>query len=415
MGSPKDVAKSRRSTGFLPWVLSTTCVLALGGCGRQPEGAPQAPPVEVRAVTVEPSTTIAHSDKVGEVRGSREVDLRARVSGILLETHFVDGSLVKEGQPLFSIDPREFRAQVASAQASLASAEANLYRARQDVARYEPLLADEAISRQVYDNAVATARQAQAEVAASRAALQEANLGVEYADVRAPLSGRIGAAQVFPGALVTAGQTVLATLSSDDPAWVYFTISESELLEVEKDLGGRSLPADDPRLVVRLILSDGTEYSLPGRINFGDRALDPTTGTYRLRAEFPNPDHKLLPGLFARVRASGRELQDALIVPDRAVQEQLGKYFLTVVTGDDTAELRPVTLGPRFGNRQVIASGLAAGDRVVAEGIQKARPGSKLKVVPAKLEDFDRPDAAASGVAPTAADARGTRTGPEAG
>lgn len=349
-------------------------------------------PVPVQVITVSPSSTITYADKVGEVRGSQEVDLRARVSGILLETHFRDGALVEEGQPLFSIDAREFRAQVASAQARVASAEANLYRARQDVARYKPLLADEAISRQVYDNAVATAQQAEAEVAATRAALQESQLGLDYAEVRAPLSGRIGVAQVFPGGLVTAGQTVLATLSSDDPAWVYFTISESELLDYEKRvLKGRTLGADDPIRTVHLILSDGSVYNLPGRINFGDRALDATTGTYRLRAEFPNPDHKLLPGLFARVRATGEQLQDALIVPDRAVQEQLGRYFVTVVGADDKAELRPVVLGSRFGNRQVIQSGLKTGDRVVAEGIQKARPGAQLQVIPVTLEDFDRP------------------------
>jgi membrane fusion protein, multidrug efflux system len=350
--------------------------------------------VEVKAITVEPSSTITHADKVGEVRGSQEVDLRARVGGILLQTHFEDGAVVEKGQLLFSIDAREYRAQVNSARAQVASAEANLYRARQDVARYTPLLADEAISRQVYDNAVAAAGQAQAQVDATRAALQEAELGLDYAAVRAPLRGRIGAAQVFPGGLVTAGQTVLATISSDDPAWVYFTISEAELLDFERrHPAGRDLAENDPLRNVQLILGDGSVYPLPGRINFGDRALDATTGTYKLRAEFANPNHALLPGLFARIRATGEKLENAMIVPDRAVQEQLGRYFLTVVGEGDKAELRPVTLGPRFGNRQVIQSGLEAGDRVVVEGIQKARPGSQLKVVPVTLESFDRPAA----------------------
>jgi membrane fusion protein (multidrug efflux system) len=369
--------------------------LVLTGCGQKPNvGAPPAA-FEVKAITVEPSSTITHADKVGEVRGSQEVELRARVNGILLAKHFQDGALVREGELLFSIDPREYRAQVSSAKAQLASAEANLYRARQDVARYKPLLADEAIARQVYDNAVATADQAQAQVDASRAAVQEAQLGLEYADVRSPLNGRIGAAQVFVGGLVQAGQTVLATLSSDDPAWVNFAISEAELLAFEKSSGTQRPAADDPRLQVQLILSDGSVYPLPGRINFGDRALDPATGTYRLRAEFPNPEHKLMPGLFARVRATGERLDNALVVPDRAVQEQLGRYFLTVVGAEDKAEMRPVTLGPRFGNRQVIRGGLKAGDRVVVEGIQKARPGTPLKVIPVTLEDFDAPKSAA--------------------
>jgi membrane fusion protein (multidrug efflux system) len=381
------------------WILAgATTLLAQGACGQKPAGPPQIP-VEVKAITVQPSSTVTYADKVGEVHGSKEVDLRARVSGVLQQTHFDDGTLVKEGQLLFSIDAREFRAQVASARASVASAEANRYRARQDVARYEPLLADEAISRQVYDNAVATERQAAASVEASRAALQEAELGLDYSELRAPLSGRIGAAQVFPGSLVTAGQTVLATLSSDDPAWVYFSISEAELLDYERRSQGREPAPDDPVRQVQLILSDGSVYPLRGRINFGDRAIDPTTGTYQLRAEFPNPDHKLLPGLFARVRATGGELRDALIVPDRAVQEQLGRHFVTVAAEGDKAEMRPIVLGPRFGNRQVVASGLRPGDRVVVEGIQKARPGTPLKVVAARLEDFDRPEPPA-GAAP---------------
>lgn len=373
---------------------------AATGCARAPESAPAVAPVEVKAVTVQPSATETYADKVGEVRGSQEVDLRARVSGILLAKHFEDGALVQKGQLLFSIDAREFRAQVASAQARLASAEANLSRARQDVERYRPLLAEEAIARQVYDNAVAAQRQAEAEVSASRAALDETKLGLDYADVRAPLTGRIGAGQVFPGGLVTAGQTVLATLSSDDPAWVYFTISEAELLDHERRTGGKSPAADDPIRIVRLILSDGSVYPMPGRINFSDRALDATTGTYSLRAEFPNPDHKLLPGLFARVRGTSGQIENALVVPDRAVQEQLGRYFLTVVGEGEKAELRPVQLGPRFGNRQVITSGLSAGDRVVVEGLQKARPGVPLKVTPVTLEDFDRPAGAAADSSP---------------
>ena len=375
-------------------------LVTLAACSGEPPDAAPAAMVEVKAITVEPSATETYADKVGEVRGSQEVDLRARVSGILLATHFQDGSLVKEGQLLFSIDAREFRAQVASAQARLASAEANLSRARQDVERYRPLLAEEAIARQVYDNAVATQRQAEAEVSASRAALDETKLGLDYAEVRAPLTGRIGAAQAFPGSLVTAGQTVLATLSSDDPAWVYFTISEAELLSFERRTGGREIAADDPMRTVQLVLSDGSIYPRPGRINFNDRALDATTGTYKLRAEFPNPDHALLPGLFARVRATGGTLDNALIVPDRAVQEQLGRYFLTIVGDGDKAEMRPVTLGQRFGNRQVIVGGLESGDRVVVEGIQKARPGMALKVVPASLEDFDRPAGAGAGNTP---------------
>jgi membrane fusion protein (multidrug efflux system) len=327
------------------------------------------------------------------VKGSQEVQIRSRVSGILLTKHFEDGTLVEEGQLLFSVDPREYLAQVASAQANVAAAQANLVRANEDVSRYGPLLKDEAISQQVYDNAVAVAKQSAAQVEASKAALDQARLGVEYAEIRSPLDGRIGMSQVFPGDLISAGQTQLATVSSDDPAWVYFNISEADVLRIFGRTGGKEPAADDPARIVQLILSNGEVYPLPGLINFSDRALDPTTGTYKLRAEFPNPAHRLIPGLFARVRATSGRPANAIVVPDRAVQEQLGKFFLTVVGKDDKAEMLPVTLGPRFGNRQVIASGLKAGDKVVVEGLQKARPGSTLKVTEVKLEDFDRKDA----------------------
>jgi membrane fusion protein, multidrug efflux system len=365
----------------------------LVGCGNKSPPTTTQALVEVKAITVAASPTVMYADKVGEVKGSQEVDIRSLVSGILLQKHFDDGALVEKGQLLYSIDAREFRAQVANAEAQLASAEANLARSRQDVERYRPLLVDEAIARQVYDNAVAAASQAEAQVRASRAALDETRLGVEYAQIRAPLRGRIGAVQVFPGDLVSAGETLLGTISSDDPAWVYFQISETEMLDFSNRHGGGSVAADDPVRVVKLILSDGSDYPLTGLINFGDRAVDPTTGTLRIRAEFPNPEHKLIPGMFARVRATTGRSINALVVPDRAVQEQLGKYFLTVVGAEDKAELRPVTLGPRFGNRQVITSGLEPGDRVVVEGLQKARPGSPLKVVAVSLEDFDRPAA----------------------
>ena len=374
-------------------LLIAIAALTAAGCGQKPQGLPTGGPVEVKAITAAASETVMYADKVGEVKGSQEVDIRSMVSGILLKKHFEDGALVAKGQLLYSIDPREFRAQVANAQAQVASAEANLARARQDVERYRPLLADEAISRQVYDNAVAAQRQAEAQVTASRAALDQTKLGVEYAEIRAPLHGRIGAVQVFPGDLVSAGQTQLGTISSDDPAWVYFQISEAELLKFTQSRGTADPAKDDPMRVVHLILSDGTIYGQTGLINFGDRALDPTTGTYKLRAEFPNPAHMLIPGMFARVRASTGEPQQAIVVPDRAVQEQLGKYFVTVVGEGDKAELRPVVRGPRFGNRQVIESGLKVGDKVVVEGLQKARPGTPVKVIAVTLEDFDRPAA----------------------
>jgi len=371
------------------------CILAallpaifLSGCGRG--SAPAAPPpVDVKVIEVRPQSTDIYRDLVGEVRGSQEVEIRARVTGILTGKHFADGSIVAKDSLLYTIDAREYRAQVATANAQLASAEANLARARQDVERYQPLLAENAISQQVYDNAVAAAKEAAAQVTASRAAITEAKLGVEYAEIRAPLTGRIGASEVFVGALITAGQTRLATISDDDPAWVYFSVSEAELLDYQKRVGLKEPAPDSPQRKVQLSLSDGSVYPRPGFINFSDRALDPTTGTYTLRAEFPNPEHELVPGLFARIRLTTEHRTGAIVLPDRAVQQQLGRYFVTVVGSDDKAEAHPVKLGPRLGTQWVVEEGVAAGDRVVVEGVQKARPGTPLKATPITAAELE--------------------------
>jgi membrane fusion protein (multidrug efflux system) len=360
--------------------LALFCGAVLTGCNRQ-QGMPPTGPLDVRVIEVKAQSTEVYRDLVGEVRGSQEVEIRSRVTGILVEKKFVDGTVVRKDDLLYRIDAREYRAQVANADAQLASALANLSRAQQDVDRYEPLLAENAISRQVYDNAVAAAKQAAAQVEASRAAISEAKLGVEYADIRAPLSGRIGASEVFEGALITAGQTKLAEISQDDPAWVYFSLSEAELLDYQRRYGPAEPAVDSPLRQVKLTLSDGTVYRSPGHINFTDRALDSTTGTYSLRAEFPNPEHQLVPGLFARIRIIAEERPGAIVIPDRAVQQQLGRYFVTAVGADNKAEARPVKLGPRLGTYWVIEEGVKPGDRLVVEGVQKAAPGTPLNPV----------------------------------
>jgi membrane fusion protein (multidrug efflux system) len=213
-----------RTVTLLILSVLTAGFCGLSACGRKAD-APTSAPVEVKAIKVEVGPAQLYVDKVGEVRGSQEVDLRARVSGVLMKQEFVDGSLVQEDQPLFSIDAREYRAQLASARAQLAASQANLAHAQQDVDRYAPLLAENAISRQVYDSAVAAAKEARAQVEASRAANEEAQLAVDFATVLAPFSGRMGDAKVFEGALITAGTTLLASLYKDDPAWVYFNVS----------------------------------------------------------------------------------------------------------------------------------------------------------------------------------------------
>ncbi len=338
---------------------------------------PVMPAMPVKVIEVVQRDTAISKDLVGEVRGSQEVNLNARVSGILTGIHFTEGALVKKGDLLFSIDPREYRAQAAAAEAAASRAEL-------DVVRYKPLLAENAISKQIYDNAVATAKQ-------TRAQADAANLGLEYANVRAPFDGRIGDSDLFVGGLVSAGVTVLATISNANPAWVYFSVSENDLLEFQRKMGTGELAADSPARKVRLTLGNGSEYPLEGLINFSDRALDTRTGTYRLRAEFANPDNILLPGMFVRIRVTGENLNNALLVPERSVIQQLGSYFVISVDENNKAVQKPIIPGPRAGAMWVIESGIVAGERIVVEGIQKARPGTLLQPILIKEADLNQP------------------------
>lgn len=353
------------------------CVGALcAACKGAPPPAP--PPVEVKVALVAKGDAVVTEDLAGDVRASQQVNIRARVGGVILKKHFIDGSRVEEGQVLFSIDPLELLAARADARARLAEAQANLAQANQEVERYRPLVDANAIPRQTYDTAVTTAQQSSARVDALKAVLTQAELSLGYTTVRSPLSGRIGEAQVSEGTLIAAGQTVLAIVSREDPAWIYFSISENTLL----DLARRYLKgAAQPRHVT-LTLSDGSRYPEEGHVNFADRAVDPRTGTITLRAEFPNPQRVLQPGMFVRARIVMETLSGALLVPDLAVQDQLGRKFVMVVGQGDRAEQRPVTLGPRIDDRWVVEKGLTEGERVVVEGLQKARPGTPLSPIP---------------------------------
>ncbi len=340
------------------------------------------PPLPVKVMDVIQRDAAISKDLIGEVRGSQEVELRARVSGILTGKHFQDGVLVKRGQLLFTIDAREYRAQAAAAEAAAS-------RAQLDVERYRPLVAENAISRQVYDNALAVAKQ-------TRAQADAAQLGLEYAEIRAPFDGRIGDADIFEGGLVSAGQTVLASISNAQPAWVYFSVSENDVLDFQRRNGSTEPAEGSVARKVKLTLGDGSEYPLEGTINFSDRALDSRTGTYRLRAEFENPDNALKPGMFARIRVNGENLNQAILVPERAVIQQLGAYFVIVVGPDSKAVQRPVKPGARVGPLWVIDSGLAAGDKIVVEGIQKARPGTLLKPIMVTEAQLDAAPAASN-------------------
>ncbi|MGH9793750.1 MAG: efflux RND transporter periplasmic adaptor subunit [Candidatus Acidiferrales bacterium] len=352
----------------------------LQGCSGDKPAAGPPPAVEVKATPVVQRSTPIYSELVGEIRASQEVELRARIGGILLKKHFQDGTIVQRGQVLFTIDPREPLAALADTKAQLAEAEASHARARAEVERYRPLVAENAISKQVYDNTVTEEQQAAARVDAVKAAIAQAQLSVGYTTIEAPLTGRIGKAEVFEGALIAAGSTLLATVSVDDPAWVYFNISETQLLDFYRRYGTKPLPADHPIRRVSLTLADGNRYPHAGRIDFAERAVAAETGTFALRATFPNPGHVLRPGLYGHVRVQTDFRENALLIPERAVRELLGRYSVTIVGAEDKAEVREVTLGPRVNGHWVVESGLQAGDRVLVEGSIKAAPGTPLQV-----------------------------------
>lgn len=388
-----------RAASLLPLFL-------VAACSKPAPPAPPPPVVAVKAMPVIERTTDIANEYVGEVRGSEEVEVRSRVTGVMMSKHFVDGSIVKKGALLFRVDDREFRVQLAQAQAQVAEAETMLQKAREDVARYAPLVKTQAIARQIYDNALAAEKQAAARVEAVKAGISAANLAIEYATVTAPITGRIGEALLMPGGLVAAGNTVLAKISQDNPAWVYFSVAEAQLLEFTRRFAA---PVDRAAALERLkrvtlTLADGSEYPLPGTINFGDRAIDPKTGSYTLRAQFDNTGGLLRPGLYGRIKLISDRVEKALLVPDRAVQEQLGQYFVTVVGAGEKAELRPVKLGARTASYVIVTSGLKAGDRVVVEGTLKARPGTTLQVSP--ITEAELADTTAAAAAPAAGAAK---------
>jgi membrane fusion protein (multidrug efflux system) len=360
-----------RSIGFLGLYLLATPAQGFAAEVAAPPGP------EVTVMTVNSQPTRLSLDIIGEIRAFREVELRARVTGNLNEIAFQPGQEVKEGELLMVIDSGPYQVALANAEAGLAQAKAALSRVRQDIERYKPLLPDNAIPRQVYDQAVAQAAQEEAVVAGRKAAVDKARLDLEYTRVTSPLTGRVGLQKVEIGSLVTAGQTGLVNVSTFDPVAVYFSISENDYLAYAKRHTARKKEgkADGASQTVDLLLADGSVYEEKGRVDYIDPTIDPTSGTLILRALFANPKRLLRAGMNSRVRIYYDDIESALLVPQKAVTETLGKYFLTVIDGNNKAEIRPVKLGARQGDLWLVEEGLSIGERIVVDGIQKARPG----------------------------------------
>jgi membrane fusion protein (multidrug efflux system) len=359
-------------------------VLALLSCSsKSKQAGPEAPVVEV--ITVEKKTVPEYAEHVGQTEAPNNVEIRARVEGFIQEILFQEGAEVKQGDLLFVIDPKPYQEKVANAQAQLAEAVASQGKAQRDVDRYTPLAKIQAIPRKDFDDAIAVNDQAKAAVMAARSVLANAELDLSYTRMSAPVAGKIGSTAVRVGSLVGRGDpTLLATISSQDPIWVSFTASETQFLAYTKAQMDKAHPMPDPKF--DLFLADGSHWPYPGKINFVDRMIDTKTGTLKIRVEFPNPDKMLKPGLFARVRVTLRERPDALVIPQRAVQQIQDMNQVYVVGPDNKVSVRTVKLGGTAGALQIVDSGLEAGDRVIVEGLQKVRDGMTVETKEIPLE-----------------------------
>lgn len=321
----------------------------------------------------------------GRISAVREAQVRARATGVLLKRRFDEGSLVREGQVLFEIDPVPLQAALDAAKATQAHAAASLQESKTRAQRYAELVKINAVSRQQYDETVATLGQNEADVLSATAAVRTADLNLGYAQVVAPISGRVGKALVTEGALVSATEaTQLAVIRQLDPVYFDFTQSSTEALHLRRALERGVLQGvEKGQADLTLILEDGSRYDHPGRLVFSDIAVDPTTGMITLRAEVPNPDSVLLPGMFARALVVEAVNTNALVVPQRTVvRGAAGNASVLVVNAQDKVELRPIEVDRVVGNRVIVAKGLKAGERILVEGSQKAPPGSTVHPVP---------------------------------
>ncbi len=414
--SPRT-AHTRALARILPVAALCAAAVLLAACGKSDApaaagGAPKMPPPEVGVVVATPGDVGLVTELPGRVEASRVAQVRARATGILLQRQFREGSDVKAGQPLFRIDPAPYAAAAESAKAGLSKAEANLAQATATVERYRPLVAANAISTQDFVNAEAAQKQAQADVEAGRAATRTAGINLSYANVTAPISGRIGRALVTEGALVgQAEATPLAVIQQIDPVYVNFTQSASDVFKLRRAMeSGQFKRASGDAASVKLLLSDGSVYAHPGKLLFSDLSVDASTGQVTLRAEVPNPKGELLPGLYLRVQIEQVEASNAITLPQQAVTRTQQGDTVSVVAQDGKISQRSVKISAAQNNRWVVLDGLKAGEQVMVDGFQKLQmlpPGTPVKAVPWQAAGATPAAAApaasaASGAAPAA-------------
>ncbi len=368
-------------------------LLMVSGCESK-AAAPKGPPgpVEVGVVTLESRSVTLTRELPGRTSPFRVAEVRARVNGIVQKRLFTEGSDVKQGQPLFKIDPAPYEAALESARATLARAEAAVASRRLQAQRYAELIRSNAVSRQEHDDAIAALKAAEADVASGRAAVKTARINLDYTNVTAPISGRIGRAAVTEGAYVQQGSaTLLATIQQVDPIYVDLTWSSSEAMRLRRDLETGKLQSVDGQAAVKLLLEDGREYPEAGKLQFADVTVDPSTGSISLRALFPNTRAEILPGLFVRARIEEGQSNNAILVPQRAVtRDAQGRATALVVGADKKVERRQLVTDRAHGDSWLVSAGVKAGEQVIVDGLQKVRPGAPVTTVPADKKQAAR-------------------------
>jgi membrane fusion protein, multidrug efflux system len=360
-------------------LLGAVVGVGLIGCGDNKETKAPPPPPEVQVSKARAETVSVKREYVGNVVAYRSVQVRARVEGILEKRHYVEGTDVKQGQLLYTIDPLNYETQLRDAQAELARAEAALANARTREARFAPLVKEEAVSKQDYDDAFTSLKQAEAQVSAARSGLDRAQLNVGYTKVMATESGRIGTSQVSEGALVGRGEpTLLATIDKLDPIYVTFTMPDRDALILRKAFEQGQIKQATGE-TARFLLSDGSEYQQAGKIDFADAQVNRDTGTITLRAVLPNSRPPLLPGMFVRVELTAGQRPNAILIPQKAVVKMPNGHVAWVVGPDNKVERRDLVVGEWAGVDWIVEKGLAAGEQVIVEGVQRAQPGMTVR------------------------------------
>ena len=397
MRPKKNVRKSIRYS-VVPTVL--LAVFLLAGCGEEQQAATPAALPQVSTVTITPQKVLLSTELSGRTSAFRIAEIRPRVSGLIQERLFTEGSDVEAGQVLYQIDPAPFQAELNNAEAGLGQAQANLQAVGSRAARYKELLEANTLSQQDYDDAAAALNQLRAEIKALQAAVDVARINMGYTQITAPISGRIGKSSVTDGAIVTAyQQTSLATIQQLDPIYVDVPQSTTDLLLIKSRMETGLLDqheADQNK--VQLILENGTPYPLEGVLQFSDVTVDPTTGSVILRAVFPNPDGVLLPGMFVKAVVKEGVNERAILIPQQGVsRDHQGNPYALIVDAENIVQRKPLTLDRAINDKWLVSAGLDPGDRLIVEGLQGLRPGTEVKATPFGQEEAGQAPAADPG------------------